>query len=734
MDLRYVYMTLFPMSKNTLNKREYQLQTTGDLGGRMQKVLLWLLVTLTFKSAAQDSESRIEQLMAMGLGELIKIEVATGTSQALAEAPAVVSVITQHDIKATGARTLAEAMERIPGLHVAASQFRLQKMFSVRGIQSDFTPQILVLMDGIEINQITSTSTPVSFHYPVHAIQRIEVIRGPGSAVYGADAFSGVINVITKKSKDIVDNQVGATAGSFDSTEVWFNGKTSLQDIDFSLLVDYETTQGDDGRVTQYGNMKTDRDVQNIHLNAEGRDWSLTNWYYRVERYQGNGVSIFANDVDFDKTEVWKSKFDYSYAVNDALSMVFDVSLFKNEVQSDFKLFPEGTWPVGADGNLLAPPFLAVEFPNGVIGNPGADMTRYKANITSIYQASDNHRLRIAMGYSSTKVKTNESKNFGPGVLDGDNFKPVSTELVDVTGTVFNFLQTYDRDLRYLSVQDEWTINQTLAFTGGVRFDHYSDFGSTTNPRLAFVWKASDVLTTKILYGSAFRVATASERSIQNNPANLGNPNIKPENISTSEIVFDYRPNEYFDATLNLYQYQAKDLIVLDDTFTYQNIGKQDGKGAELELNWRYSSKLSLNTTFSYQDSEDPVTGTKKALVPEFMASADIRYSVTSELQVGLQSYWINNRQREQGDFRQNIDDYVKTDLNIIYSISSSWAAQLQVKNVFDEDIREPSPNSALFSLSGLGALLGIELPDLGFPNDYPMEGRAIYASVTHTF
>ena len=712
-------------------------------GLQLTHVLSRSLITLTCSanlifcanaSAEQDSQTRVKQLIAMDLGELLNINIATGTPKELTAAPAVVSIVTEEDILATGARTLAEALEAVPGLHVTPSLFRLQKMFNVRGIQNDSTPQILVLLDGNRIDQITSSSTPIGFHYPSHAIKRIEVIRGPGSAVYGADAFSGVINIITKKYDDIHQNAAGITAGSFESTETWLTASTRIGQVELALLADYETSGSDKDRKTQYGSLKTDTSVQNLHINAQGDNWSMTNWYYYVERFMAVGAGIWSNNEDKDTNEIWNSKFDYGLTLNEETSLDMDVSFYRLNNQARFILFPPGTFPVGFDGNLLAPPFLPVSFPDGVIGRPGGTQTRYESNLALIYQPSKAHRLRIAGGGSTTKLKANESKNFGPGILDGDNYQPISNEIIDVTDTPFVYLPDYQRDLWYVSFQDEWKISGQIELTVGIRYDHYSDFGSTTNPRLALVWKANEATTAKFLYGSAFRVATATEALAQNNPATLGNPNINPENIKTSEVVVDHRFNQQLASTLNLYYYEAEDLIALNQFNVNENIGRQKGKGIELELRWQPSPKLNIKGHISLQSTQESINDADKALVPNTMAHLDFRYGLGPRWQLNMQNYWISDRKREMGDNREKLDDYLKTDVNLIYQYDNVWRFQLQVKNVFDETIKEPAPNSGLFALSGLGTLLGLDLPDLGFPDDFPMQGRAIYGSLEYRF
>jgi len=663
---------------------------------------------------SKEDASRIEELIEMDLGEMLEVKVATGTAKELSEVPAVVSVITAEDIKAMGARTLAEAIEHVPGLHVAASDNRLQKLFSIRGLQTSNTPQVLVLIDGVEISIATLLSTPVSFTYPVNFIDRIEIIRGPGSAIYGADAFSGVINVITKQPSP-VDN-------------AWLNTQYSLNGLRTAFSLTHEKTNGDDDRETPYQDMERKRELYNVHLNVSYGDFTLRNWFYKVEQYMGVGASIFANSLDRDITEAWKTQLGWNKSLTNTLDISADLSWHEHENDAFFQLFPPGTYGVLDDGNLAPPgvPSTNIQFPNGVIGSPyEAGDRSLKASVVLVYDGLDNHRIRASIGGEEMKLnEVREFKNFGPGVLDLAN-RPadlISDELVDVSGTPFVFSPKYDRELWFLSLQDEWRFTEAWELTAGIRHDHYSDFGSTTNPRLAMVWNTNETLTSKLLYGTAFRAPKVGELAFINNPTVIGNPDLDPEKIQTVELVFDYRPRENLSSTLNLFRYAAEDLIELDETFTYQNIGEQDGHGLELNLDWQASPRLDLSANFSWLEAErrtsEDSDSQDKAQVPGSMGFVGARYQITKNWHVGSQLYWIEDRKREANDDRPAVDDYLKTDINLRYESNTFWQARLSVKNVFNEDVREPSPNSPLFAAG------------LGFPDDYEMEGRAIFGTV----
>lgn len=684
-----------------------------------------LLLCLLFSPAifAEPSPNRIEQLMSMDLEQLLTIEVATGTPKELSQVPAVVSVLTEQDIKATGARSIHEVLERVVGLHVSRSELLLHPTYSMRGIQTDMTPHVLLLMDGDEINLMSVSSYPMAFNYPVSAIDRVEIIRGPSSAIYGADAFSGVINIITKRAEEANYKEIGLTAGSFGSTEAWFNTSYKNGELKAFFAANRELTDGDNDRETPYGPLNTKRRQSNLHLNLDYKEWSSSIWYYKTHQYLGTGAGIHADPDDNLQAKGFKTALSYNTEISAELELEAKLSHWNYTARPFYRLFPVGTWPVGDDGNVLLPPFKPVEFPNGVIGIPttGNESTRLRG--LAIYSPSESHRIRAEIGYAKTDLQARELKNFGPGVLDTENFKQVSDELVDVTGTDYIYSPDYTRELNFVSLQDEWRVSNVLELTVGIRLDDYNDFGSTTNPRFAAVWQATDSLTTKVLYGSAFRAPTVAERAFINNPITIGNPDIKPETIDTYELVFNQKFSEQFNAAMNLYYYQAKDLIVQDINFVYQNQGQQDGKGIELEFNWQPNADWSVYSNFSYNDSEDPILKADKAWVARTMVDLDLRYSISEQWQASLQSHWIADRKRQTNDTREPIDDYVKTDINFTYqSPNGDWLAQLKIDNLFDQDIREPAPNSALFALG------------LGFPEDIPMAGRALYVTATYSF
>ncbi|HET8731164.1 MAG TPA: TonB-dependent receptor plug domain-containing protein, partial [Moraxellaceae bacterium] len=158
--------------------------------------LLLLLPAAAVQSAEPTAE---EDDLSKAYGDVPMVSIATGRQQAVNRAPSVATVITAHDIEAMGATSLEQALESVPGVHVSVSSYAYTPILSIRGIDTTYNPHVLLLINGVPMNQaFLGNRGPGWGGLPADNIERIEVIRGPGSALYGADAFSGVINVITK--------------------------------------------------------------------------------------------------------------------------------------------------------------------------------------------------------------------------------------------------------------------------------------------------------------------------------------------------------------------------------------------------------------------------------------------------------------------------------------------------------------------------------------------------------
>lgn len=681
------------------------------------------------------------------------VSIATGREQAVYEAPAVATVITAEQIAAMGATNLDQVLETVPGLHVSLSSTGFSSIYSMRGIHTDKNPQVLMLVDGIPLTQLYLGDRGRRNILPVSNIERVEVIRGPGSAVYGADAFAGVISVTTKNAEDIHGTELGGRAGSFDTQEAWFLHGSRHGDLEFAVSLNLFKTDGDDGRVIEVdtqsivdsiagtsaslapGPANTDEKRADLRIEFDYKRLAFSFWNWRQEGSNGPGLALALDPSATGKVNNYLLDLAYRDTTRFA-NWDYEARLSYADIntKSEQTLLPPGALlPLGADGNVTLDPeaFAGLGvFTEGMIGNPEVYEEHYRYDGWAFFKGFNNHVLRMATGVNYSRLEGKETKNYGPGVIDPvDAVQVIDGTLTDVSGTPYNFIPDESRRVYYGSLQDQWTFARDWNLTVGVRYDNYSDFGSTVNPRAALVWNTTNKLTSKLLYGRAFRAPSFAELFSQNNPVAQGNPDLDPETINTYEMAFDIRATKDVDAGLNLFYYKVEDLIrfVPDPegtgSQTAQNSGEQTGYGFELEAQWHIIDTLSIAGHYAYQHSRFDDLDADVGHAPGQQLFGAIRWAFVENWDANLQAKWIADRQRDANDPRPPIDDYTLVNLTIRrLNIVNHLDIALIGQNLLDEEAYEPSP---VESSSPAGSLV---------PGDFPLEGRAVYLKLDYRF
>lgn len=711
------------------------------------KALLPLMIcAVSYSAYAEKSQQASAPLDVynLSLAELgqVQISIATGNSTSLDKAPATASVIYAADIEAMGARNLDEILESVPGMHVGISVLsRLDSVYSIRGIHTGFNSQVLLLINGVPVQSTLQGGHPTMFRLPAVSIERVEVMRGPGSAIYGADAYAGVINVITKDAAAIGETTIGARTGSFGSREAWLQTATDWDGIGVALNMAYQETDGDTSRHVEAdfqtaldaslktkaslapGSLSTRYHIWDTHLALTTEHWQVNLWnWLSTDAGVGAGAAQALDMDGYDDNHLMMADATYKFGSADG---AWDNSIRLSDLYSDhatkFNLLPAGVKvPIGSDGNInFGKPAGLVTFPDGLKGNPGQTTNDAQLEFASIYRGFESHRLRFSVGSRRQSLDGNETKNFGPGVIDGT--KPiVDGTLTDVTDTPFVFLGDSTRTIRFVSLQDEWKLHPDLTLTSGVRYDNYSDFGATTNPRLALVWAANESLTTKLLFGSAFRAPSFSELGQKNNPVSLGNPELNPETINTLEWSFNYRLNPNLQTTLTLFRYQSNDMIeFMADangvTKTSQNARDQDGKGYELEFSWKPIQQFRVSSSYSVEDATDAKTGAAVPDAPGHQVKLNADWEFYKNWFFNTQVDWVADRERAASDKRSQIANFTWINFTLrAKDILPSLDLSLAVRNAADADAREPS--------SGRIA------------KDYPLESRSGWVELKYSF
>lgn len=684
-----------------------------------------------------------DNLWDLPLEELVNVRVtsiASGTDTPVDKAAAITTVITAKDIAAMGATDIDQALETVPGLHVGRGDQIAAPKYYIRGITSGYNAQALVLINGIPISSLfTGNRSNVWAGMPIKAVQRIEVIRGPGSALYGADAFSGVINIITKTGQDIRDANggnddphgvVGARMGSFDTRSLWLEHGGSYGGYDIGLTVEAETTAGWDATVkadqqTAWdavfgappislapGPIYMGKDMLDARMDI-AHDYSRFRAGFQGRYNLGTGLGT-AQTLD-PRGELLSQRYnaDYTYSRQD-LSPDWELEARTTyyrgtmQVTEDMYLFPEGAFG-GA-------------FPDGFIGNPEFKEENARFDLSGLYKGWEQHHVRLGAGfYWGDMYEVTETKNFDLALA------PRPGGLEDVSDTAETFLPEEQRTSGHAFVQDEWKMADQWLLTSGVRYDHYSDFGKSINPRMALVWATNEKMTTKLLYGSAFRAPAFVESAATSNPVALGNEDINPEKIDTYELAFSHNVASHLMYTANVFHYQIEDMIdfvaIGGGVKQAQNVGRRKGRGVELEVEYALLPALRLLTNASFQRSIDKNSGADVGEAPNQEAYGRSEWDFAPFWRLDTQVTWVGKQKRAVGDARPALDDYTVVDLTLRRKqLWSALSVALSVRNLLDEDVREPSP----------GPIAPLTVPH--FPYDLPMPGRSVYGELSYSF
>lgn len=675
----------------------------------------------TMQALAQNPSDEDELTLVYGDNDSVSI--ATGTVQALRRAPAVASVITAADIAAIGASDLDQVLEGVAGIHVNRSANNYSPLYVVRGIVSQVTPQVLVLQNGVPITTIYQGNKGNLWGgYPVEHIARIEIIRGPGSALYGSDAFSGVINIITKGAAETPGTEIGARLGSFRTRDVWLQHGGKLGTVDVAAYLRVGDSDGQKSIIDADAQSRNDKlfgthaslapgPVNTGYQAVDGNlDLAYGQWRarfgYKLRDKLGTGAGIASalDPVGQQKSERYTTSLSWAdpqFSRDWGLGATASTLQYNQLIPVDFNLLPPGTvLPSG-------------KFPNGMIGGPEVWERQLRLSAFADYSGLNGHHWRLGVGHDDLDMyRSRERRNFSYA----PNGAPIPLAGVVEFAGDSSFILPHRRKIDYLYLQDEWHLAKDWNLTAGIRHDRYSDFGNTTNPRLALVWDATFDLTAKLLYGRAFRAPSFNEGYAVSNPVTMGNPKLQPETNGTLEAVFAWQARADAQVNMTLYRYSMSNIIRTVNNpgvgtgAAYANTGDQTGHGLELESSWNVNRDWRLLGNYAWQRSVDDATGRDAGYAPHHHLYGRADWQFSSGYMLSSQLNWVAGRKRAAGDARDPVADYTTLDLTVATRRGrQQWNFSASVRNLFNADAREPSL-----------------APGLAIPHDLPMAPRAL--------
>ena len=434
-------------------------------------------------------------------------------------------------------------------------------------------------------------------------VERIEIVRGPGSALYGTGAMFGVINIITKRGNNIDGLNVAAQLGSYGRVggSALF-GKEADNGLDVFVSGLWTDVQGQDLYFEEYDDPATN--------NGIARDLDHDRYYGLLTTVEYDAWTL-QSVLTSRKKSIPTGAFEIAF--NDPRAYTLDQRLFL-ELQHDTD--------IGSNKHVKLRGYFNHHYYEGDFPYDLEDyMVNYFEMADGIWAGGEfqlrfdprpSNRLIAGAEYTNHVRADFEAREDGDLVFGGD-----------FPFHVYSF---------YL--QDEYQVRQDLSLTLGIRRDEYSTAGSATNPRGAIVYNAFKFSTLKLLYGEAFRAPNINEVHIALPEETKGNLNLKPERIRTVEVVWEQRLSDELFGTVSLYDYRMKDLIDTiedqsDELFQHRNVSKVEAKGIEVELHARTGSELQGYASYVLQDAKDPVSKQKLTNSPTHIAKAGASYPLS---------------------------------------------------------------------------------------------------------
>lgn len=643
----------------------------------------------------------------MGL-EIKKVQLASGATEEIKQAPAVVSIIKAEDIEVMGASDLNEVLESVPGLHVAYSHTSYNPIYVIRGMHSNLNSELLFLINGIPQRNITLGNRGQAWGgMPINSIARIEIIRGSGSALYGADAFAGVINVITKTHQDIDGNEVGMRRESFKTGYGWWLHSGEYNGVKVGLTAEMHSTEGhgeilerdkqtlNDVRFNTNASLapapaQLQRKGADVHLNVETDNWRFRGMYQG--RY-GLGLGAGSNNTVDLTGEASENRVGFN------LSNCFETDNYWS-ITSEINY---GHQKYHTDDQMILPPgALGGYFPNGFITHLGTKEANFYAKVSGFYNGWTDHLLYMGTGFNYNNFY--EVRSISNTVVDEEgNIIPLpSGQFGDYSNTPVAFIPEGDRKYWFAFLQDTWSLHENWQLTLGLRYDDYSAFESVLSPRAALLWQIKDDLVLKFLYGRAFRSPPSISELYEsaNVPLlNVSNNKLSLESLDSYEIATDYRINNSLNFKGNIFYYQRDNVIRrLSDAqgnARLQNAGHYRGHGLELEIDWKATPNLFFTANYAWQDVEDQLLNANPGNAPHHQLYIRNHWLFKTEWSLSTQFNWVMDRERlaREKDISPKIADYHLIDLTLRYKpVKGNFNLALGVRNILDKQAFEPVP------------------------------------------
>jgi outer membrane receptor protein involved in Fe transport len=624
-------------------------------------IALWLC-TAASGVHAQD----LPDLATLSLEDLMDLEIVTASryQQRASHAPSTVQVIGADDIRRHGWRTLAEALDSLPGLYV--SETGLYSYLGARGLlrAGDYNTRFLLLVNGHRVNDPVYSQGPVGAEFPLDMslVERIEYAPGPGSAVYGSNAFLGVINVLTRDAAAFGDGQLRAGVASFGTADLQATLPLATARSTTLLSARQFRTHGRDLFFSEFadtpsGGHVRDRDGERVRqLFVRHEQGALAVQLVAGERRKEDPVASYGQTFAAPGAWIEDRWIDFGAQYRHQLGEATEATARLDVI--DFRYL--GDYVYG-----------------------DAEETVVNSDIASGRSLVLGAQLVSRLGTRHTVVAGAEIQRDHRVVQRNFDRDPYASYLDS----------RHDMTSWGVFIDDDIRLSDTWRFSGGLRADR-SDLGTLRlSPRMALVSARPDGQVFKLIVGRSYRSPNAFERYYGIDTGEdgwLANPDLGAEHVESAELFYGIGLTPRSRAELSIYRNRLSDLITLvevdEGVLTLTNAGRASSRGAELAWTYQDTDGLKLRASYAYADVTDSEVA-RPVNAPRGIARVSAAWPLATGLDMAMSARHVSGRATRAG----TVPAYMVVDANLHWAPSAlPLSLSLGLRNLLDERYADP--------------------------------------------
>ncbi|SEQ23420.1 Outer membrane receptor for ferrienterochelin and colicins [Amphritea atlantica] len=623
-------------------------------------VIPLLIYSVFFTSAYARADQ--QGFSDLSLKELVAMDVFTAASLVptqVNKAPGTVYTFNRDDFKRYGVRRLEDLLQFVPGLQLNQYRKRHRAIWA-RGVLDRYNDKMILMVDGVRVRQLYYNHFSLGDNLPLEYLETVEVILGPASSLYGANAFAGIISVTTRNFSDTEQLEMGLEAGSNQrakGTALYNSGKLQL----FASHLDQDAPFRSERKSFIGGEslQPRDEDYSNIHIKAQP-------------------LPRLTLQLDYNRSE---TPFLFIPSTQDAyidsdflnLSAHYETgSIEEGQLETTFYYQKDNTREYELEQTTQSPGYE--EYQNGIMA--GASLTLLKQ-----FQL---HTLAGGISWNYEQAQRSDyrrSYHFSSGFLS----PPETGNLLSEPGITNNDYVAF--------AQDIWQIHPDLSLTIGGRFDYFEQFGGYFNHREALVYTPDTQQTWKLQHGTAIRTPGFREYLKVLEGTSFQPPQVDAERITMSELGYLYQWDEA-SMNINLFNSQIDDFIQetptpddADEYFTNSNTVYRM-RGAELLLTLRPMRKLNTRVGISYLETESD--GESLPYLAAWTGSLQTDYQISNDHLLGA-SLIYSSRRTDTNSFDDGADSFATVNLFGSGKLTQALNYSFGIDNLFDKRVMDPA-------------------------------------------